>query len=63
DVQIKRDPEVLNIDTYSVNLDRSEILSGHATPSDQTDINQLVHDHRTHYDVKEGKFVAGPGER
>ncbi|ASQ25722.1 hypothetical protein EVT38_24075 [Salmonella enterica subsp. enterica serovar Java] len=63
DVQIKRDPDVLNIDTYSANLDRSEILSGHATPSDQTDINQLVHDHRTHYDVKEGKFVAGPGER
>ncbi|EAO5527829.1 hypothetical protein T081_005043 [Salmonella enterica subsp. enterica serovar Monophasic] len=63
DVQVSHNSGTINIDTYSANLDRHDIQSGHGTPSEQTDINQLVFDQRTHYDVAEGKFVEGTGDR
>ncbi|ECW0910499.1 TPA: hypothetical protein ACIUI9_003732 [Salmonella enterica subsp. enterica serovar 13,23:b:-] len=63
DIRNTHDSDTLNIDTLSANLDKHDIQSGHGTPSTQTDINQLVHDHRTHYDVAEGKFEPGAGDR
>ncbi|EAW8185510.1 hypothetical protein HX52_25415 [Salmonella enterica] len=63
DIKISHNADVINIDTYSANMDLHDIQSHHASSSEQTDINQLVHDQRTHYDVASEKFVAGPGER